>query len=108
MLRNLLPLTALAIASAAPAAAATYSAKPAAPVDSARIAVRDMLWTCSSDGCSGSTANSRPVVLCQALAKQVGLIDSFSVDGRALSPAELDRCNASARADTSQALANAR
>lgn len=104
----ILTIAALAIAGAAPASAATYSAKPAMPVKEARIAVRDMLWTCGDSACSGATANSRPLVLCQSLAKEAGRIDSFTVDGRPISDSDLERCNAAARGETSQALANAR
>jgi hypothetical protein len=106
MLRPLLALAGLAFA-AVPAAAATYSAKPAAPL-SARIAANDILWNCGSDSCVGSTENSRPVVLCQGLAKQAGRIDSFTVNGRELAADELARCNASARQTTERTLANAR
>jgi hypothetical protein len=106
MLRQLLALASLAFA-AAPAAAATYSAKPAAPA-SARIAANDILWTCGSGSCVGSTENSRPVVLCQGLAKQAGRIDSFTVNGRELAADDLARCNAAARRTSNETLANAR
>jgi hypothetical protein len=45
------------------------------------------------------------VVLCQSLAKRAGKVDSFLVDGRAFTPAELDKCNAAAKADSGKALA---
>ena len=106
MLRPLFALAAIALA-ASPAAAATYSAKTSAPAPADRIAARDILWTCASGACTGSTLNSRPVVLCEGLAKKACKIDSFLVDGREISAAELERCNASAR-ETSSALANAR
>jgi hypothetical protein len=104
MLRPLLAIGALALA-AAPAAAATYSAKPAAPVGDSRLVARDVVWACGPEACVGSTQNSRPVVVCQSLAKKTGRIDSFLVDGRPLSAEELDRCNASARAQPAPALA---
>lgn len=106
MFRPLFALAALAVA-APPAAAATYSAKTTAPAPAERIAARDILWTCASGACMGSTVNSRPVVLCEALAKKAGRIDSFRVDGKEISADELQRCNASAR-ETGSALANAR
>ena len=100
------PLLALAttLVAAAPAAAATYSAKPTVPT-SQRIIVRDITWQCGPAACQGSTAESRPAVLCQALAKRAGRIESFVVDGRAFSSAELDRCNASAKPAPTSALA---
>ena len=92
------PLLALAttFAAVAPAAAATYSAKPAIPT-SERIIARDISWQCGPAACQGSTSESRPAVLCQGLAKKAGRIESFLVDGRAFSAAELERCNASAK-----------
>lgn len=106
MFRPIFAIAAFAFA-ASPAAAAVYSAQTSAPAPADRIAARDILWTCASGACTGSTVNSRPVVLCQGLAKQAGRIDSFLVDGREISSADLDRCNASAR-ETSSAVANAR
>ena len=103
MFRPLLVL-ATTLAAAAPAAAATYSAKPTVPT-SQRIIARDITWQCGPAACQGSTAESRPVVLCQSLAKRAGHIESFLVDGRAFSPAELDRCNASAKPAATSALA---
>jgi hypothetical protein len=107
MLRSVVTIAAVALAST-PAAAATYSARPAASPDQQRIAVRDMLWTCGSGECVGSTQNSRPVVLCQRLAKEAGRIDSFRVDGRDLSSSDLQRCNAMANDRGETAVANAR
>jgi hypothetical protein len=100
------PLLALAAASAAavPAAAATYSAKPGQSA-SQRIIARDITWQCGPAACQGSTAESRPLVLCQSLAKRAGRIESFLVDGRAFSSTELDRCNASAKGGPAPALA---
>ena len=96
-------LIALGIASA-PAAAATYSATLASPADG-RLVGRDIVWSCGAAACQGATQESRPAVLCQSLAKRAGRVDSFLVDGRAFSQAELDRCNASAKAAPTQALA---
>ena len=104
MLRPLLAFAAFGLA-AAPAAATTYSAKPATPSDAGRIIVRDMTWSCGAGSCVGSTDKSRPLVLCQALAKKAGRIESFAVDGRPMAAAELDRCNASAKGGAAQAIA---
>ena len=104
MLRPILALSALALA-AGPAAASNYSAMTAEPSASERIIVRDMTWRCGAGACVGSTDKSRPLVLCQALAKKAGRIESFHVDGRALDAAELDRCNASAKPAPERALA---
>ena len=103
MLRSVLLVSALGLA-AAPAAAASYSAKLAVPT-SERIIARDIVWACGTDACQGATQESRPVVLCQSLAKRAGKVDSFLVDGRALTDAELAECNASAKAAPAKALA---
>jgi len=103
MLRSALFISALALG-AAPAAAASYSAKLAAPT-SERFIARDIVWACGADACQGSTQESRPVVLCQSLAKRAGKVDAFLVDGRAFTSAELDKCNTAAKADAGKALA---
>jgi hypothetical protein len=103
MLRPLLALSAIALTTA-PAAAATYSATLAAPVNQ-RFIARDISWNCGAAACQGTTEESRPAVLCQSLAKRAGHVQSFLVDGRAFTPAELDRCNAAAKAQPAKALA---
>jgi|SRR6476661_8219381 hypothetical protein len=103
MLRSALLLSAIALV-AAPAAAASYSAKLTTPT-SGRIIVRDISWACGADACQGATQESRPAVLCEGLAKRAGKVDSFLVDGRAFSDAELAKCNASAKAEPNKALA---
>ena len=104
MLRPFLALAAIAI-SAAPAAAASYSATLATPSNGQFIA-RDISWNCAGAVCQGATETSRPAVLCQSLAKRAGRIDSFLVDGRALAAAELERCNASAKPAPTAAIAS--
>jgi hypothetical protein len=102
MLRALVILAAFGFA--LPATAATYSAKPMVPATE-RIIARDIVWNCGPAACRGSTEGSRPAVLCQSLAKKAGKIESFAVDNRAFSPAELERCNAAAGKKPDSALA---
>ena len=45
------------------------------------------------------------MVLCQSLAKRAGTVDSFIVDGRALSAAQLVSCNSLAKPQADKALA---
>ena len=85
-------------------AASTYSANPAVPA-SGRFITRDIVWTCGPAACQGASDESRPLVLCQSLAKRTGRLDSFVVDGRALGAADLERCNASAKPAQTSALA---
>jgi len=103
MLRSIALLSAL-LGVATPAAAATYSAKLATPANG-RIIARDISWSCGTDACQGATEESRPAVLCEGLAKRAGRVDSFLVDGRAFSAAEIAKCNASAKAEPNKALA---
>ncbi|MEO7635286.1 MAG: hypothetical protein ABIS38_06535 [Sphingomicrobium sp.] len=103
MIRPALAFTALALA-AMPAAAATYSAKPMVPT-AGRFIARDIVWRCGPEACLGATESGRPLTVCQSLAKRTGPIASFIVDGRALAVAELDRCNAAAKAARAPALA---
>jgi len=103
MLRPALLLSALAVV-AAPATAASYSATLATP-SNGHIVARDINWACGADGCQGVTAESRPAVLCQALAKKAGKVNAFLVDGRAFSEAEIAKCNASVKAEDGKALA---
>ena len=103
MLRALFILSAAGLASA-PAFSATYAAKPAVPTTE-RYVARDIVWNCAAAACQGVTGESRPAVLCQSLAKHAGRIESFAVDGRAFAPAELDKCNAAAKAQPKAALA---
>ena len=95
MFRSLAALI-LVAAVTAPAAAASYFAKPATPT-SGQMIVPDMSWSCGSEGCQGSTMESRPVVLCESLAKRAGTIERFAVDGRDFSATELATCNAAVR-----------
>ena len=103
MLRSVLAATALI--AAVPASAATYSASLAVPA-SGRFITRDIVWNCGPAACQGATDNSRPVVLCQSLAKRAGRVANFISDGRALDPAGLAKCNAIAKAAPAEALAS--
>ena len=102
MSRSLLFLPLLA-ALAVPAAGASYSAKPVVPT-AQQIIARDIVWACGSGACQGATAESRPAVICESLARRAGKLDTFLVDGRAFSSSELDKCNASAKPATGNAL----
>src|SRR5688572_27434229 len=103
MVRALALLTALAMT--APAAAATYAGKPAAPVTDAKFVGRDIVWTNAGGIYQGRTDESRPLVLCQSLAKRAGRLESFTVNGRAIADADLAKCNAAAPAAAAPALA---
>jgi hypothetical protein len=105
---RLLTAAALVAALLAPAvaSASTYSAKPLAPA-AKRLVAGGINWNCGPDACLGSTDESRPLVLCQGLAKRAGRLESFAVNGRAFAAADLDKCNSAARGGTAAALAGA-
>jgi hypothetical protein len=105
MTRTLALIAALAMA--APAAAATYSGKPVAPAAASKFVGRDIIWNYADGSFRGSTELSRPLVLCQSLAKHAGRLENFTVNGRALADAELAKCNAAAPAAPASALADA-
>ena len=106
MSRTFAFLAALAIA--APASAATYAGKPATAATEAKFVGRDIVWTLSSGSYLGRTDESRPLVLCQSLAKRAGRLESFTVNGQALVEADLAKCNAVAPQAPAPALAEAK
>lgn len=101
-------LTALAATAliASPAIAGSYVAKPVATPADAKITGKDIRWSCAGGSCRGTTELSRPVVLCQDLAKKAGRIDSFIADGRALAADDLAKCNKDAKGGSAVANAN--
>ena len=104
MIRHL-AVAAFAFGFAAPALAASYSANLEQPA-TGRFMDRTINWRCGGATCTGATSESRPLVLCQGLAKRAGRVSSFNVDGRPLDTAQLDRCNAWAKDAKTQELAN--
>ena len=104
MLRTAFAASVVALV-ASPAAGSIYSARPEVPTTQ-RIIARDMVWNCGPAACQGATEDSRPMVLCQSLAKRAGRISSFIVDGREFTAAELGRCNALAAKPTDRSLAS--
>ncbi|HEY0628070.1 MAG TPA: hypothetical protein VGD23_01960 [Sphingomicrobium sp.] len=91
---------------AVPAFAGTYSAKPvAAPAN--KIMGKNISWACTGGTCRGSTEQSRPLLLCQDLAKRAGRLESFTADGQPLSTDQLAKCNGAAKNGATPALADA-
>ncbi len=78
------------------AGASVYRMVAVSPVEATRIIVKDSLWSCDGNSCVASNVTSRPVVICAAAAKKIGQIESFTVNGVALSADELAKCNAKA------------
>ena len=84
---------------AAPAVAAGphYRAELATPTSSNRIVTRDLIWRCAASGCVAGKSNRRPATDCAALVREAGALRSFAVAGKALSAADLEKCNAKAK-----------
>lgn len=95
---RIISLIVAAALAGSPAFAATYTAKPAVQPEAARIIARDISWNCGPAACVGKTAESRPAILCEGLAKRAGRLENFFADGRAFGEAQLAKCNASAKA----------
>jgi len=105
MFRTVVLLGALALA--APLSAETYVGKPVAPATDSKVIGRDIVWNYAGGIFQGSTNESRPLVLCQSLAKRAGQLESFTVNGRPIAEAELAKCNAVAPVAAEPALAEA-
>ena len=91
---------------AAPALAGSYSAIPVAKSQPAQVVTRDLAWSLKGGAFVGRTDQSRPLVLCQALAKKVGPLATFVVDGRPLAATEMAKCNGRATGGQAVAIAN--
>ena len=94
---NLIPALALLAAAAPPAPASDqYRAALVTPRES-KIVLKDTIWNCSATGCVAQAKSaSRAGIVCASFVKKAGRVQSFSVGGTALSPAELEKCNARA------------
>jgi hypothetical protein len=85
-----------ALASAALAAGpgqATLQNPLAKPVS---VIAGDGIWTCQGEACSTGSVSDQSLTIdaCRTLAKAVGPITAYVVDGSSLRPAPLARCNA--------------
>ena len=90
---------------AAPAVAATYTAKPVAAPTAAKIIGKDISWARDGSGYRGMTEASRPLILCQDLAKRAGRLESFAANGQSLPAEQLAKCNSAAKEGSTDQLA---
>ena len=73
-----------------------YQAEPAAKPALTKIVLRDTVWSCGDAGCVAAKSSSRPAIVCEVLAKEVGVLRSFSVAGQPIGAEQLEKCNARA------------
>lgn len=71
-----------------------YAAGLAAPLAAPRREViGGMLWKCEGDRCSAVGEGSRPVLVCERVARKFGAVARFNSPDGELSAEELARCN---------------
>jgi len=78
---------------AARSADAGYVAVLVEPALRERLVVHGLLWRCAGERCVAPAGNSRPAIMCEALAKAVGPLSSFTGGDVALTPEQLAHCN---------------
>jgi len=94
---NIYAAAALLLAAAPAPAANHYHAAPVVAPTASKIVLKDTIWNCAETGCvAAAKSASRPAIVCASFVKKAGAVQSFSVAGTPLSPAELEKCNARA------------
>lgn len=74
-----------------------YSATPvAAPSDESYV-TRTLVWRCSEGECVAPKGTARDAIVCQLIAREVGVLSTFTAAGEAFDAEDMERCNARAR-----------
>lgn len=87
-------------AGVASATATPFQAKLETPMPKRERVIADStVWICESDTCVASkeTRTKPSVKACKRLAKETGVLTSYSANGEALSEADLAACNTAAK-----------
>jgi len=71
-----------------------YTAQLAAPTAERTSIISGVAWQCDGTSCVAAKSNSRPVVVCQRVARELGEVTNFTAEGKALDTEALARCNA--------------
>lgn len=98
--RTTLFLVAAALMAGSAAAATPFSAGLASPKEKRERVIADStVWICEGASCVATNeTRSRPSVkACRRLAREVGVLTSYSAAGQSLSDADLAACNESAK-----------
>lgn len=73
---------------------AGYSVTLAAPLSAPKQAIiNEALWKCAGDTCVAAGNGSRPVLVCQQVARKFGEVAAFTAAGSALASEDLAKCN---------------
>jgi hypothetical protein len=87
-------LGASAFGTAQAAPRGSYVAALATPLPAPRQEiVEGILWKCAGERCAAPSEGSRPVLVCQRVARTFGTIARFTTPNGNLSSEELSRCN---------------
>lgn len=73
--------------------AAFYTAELAAPAAERTNIISGVAWQCEGTNCAAAKSNSRAVVVCQRVARELGEVTGFTAKGEALDAEDLARCN---------------
>jgi hypothetical protein len=74
--------------------ASYYVATPVAAPAEASYVTRNTIWSCAGGVCTAGKAADRAEFVCERIAKSVGKLDGFTVDGAPLDAGSLAKCNA--------------
>ena len=70
-----------------------YVATLAAATDENRAVAGGVAWACQGTTCVANKGNSRPSRICRGLAREMGEITEFKVEGEVIADDKLARCN---------------
>jgi hypothetical protein len=72
----------------------TFVAALATPLAEPRQEIVDgVLWKCAGERCAAPSEGSRPLLVCQRVAKTFGAVARFTTPSGELSSEDLSRCN---------------
>ena len=83
-------------ATAGQAATTTYRVQLVEATEQRTPVIRSAAWVCEGTNCATDQARSRPMNVCVSVARELGRIAAFTVNGEAIADEELARCNADA------------
>lgn len=70
-----------------------YVAELAAPAKESRTIANGVVWQCEGTRCIAAKSNSRPVIACKRLTRELGEVTKFAAKGKELSAEKLAKCN---------------